>query len=210
LLYDVSVPINATLPVWPSDPPVRLTAHSVPSKNRDYTIRVTGIEMGSHTGTHIDAPSHFIEGRRTLSEIPLSQLVGPADVVELKGIRAIARRDLAKVDFRAERILFKTDNSSPWNDGRFYEDFVYLEPDAAELLVERGVVLAGIDYLSIDAFRSENHPSHFVLLGQNVVILEGLDLSRITPGRYHLTALPLHITGADGAPARVILEESNE
>jgi arylformamidase len=166
--------------------------------------------MGSHTGTHIDAPCHFIRDARTLGEIPLSQLVGPAEVVRLEGVRSITRRMLASHDLRAERVLFKTDNSGHWNDGRFYEDFVYLEPDAAELLVERGVTLAGIDYLSIDAFRSENHPSHFVLLGKNVVILEGLNLSRITPGAYHMTALPLHLTGADGAPARVILETDRQ
>jgi arylformamidase len=206
VLYDVTVPITPNLPVWPTDPPVKLTTQTFPSKDKSYSIRVTAMEMGSHTGTHIDAPSHFIEGKRTLDEIPLSQLIGSVDVVRMEGVRSITRQNLLKIDFRAERILFKTDNSRHWNDGRFYEDFVYLEPDAAELLVERGVRLAGIDYLSIDAFRSENHPSHFVLLGRNVVILEGLDLSRIEPGRYHLTALPLHIIGADGAPARVILE----
>ncbi|HEX4998391.1 MAG TPA: cyclase family protein [Terriglobia bacterium] len=206
MIYDVTVPITPSLPVWPTDPAVRLTSQSFPSSDGTYRIRVTNIEMGSHTGTHIDAPYHFIEGGRTLDATPLDQLVGPAQVVPIPGVRSITRRGLANVQFGAERILFKTDNSDHWKDGRFHENFVYLEPDAAELLVERGVRLVGIDYLSIDAFHSENHPSHFVLLGRNAVILEGLDLSQIAPGLYHMTALPLHIIGADGAPARVILE----
>jgi arylformamidase len=207
MLYDVTVPIAASMPVWPGDPPVRLNLHAHPSRDKSHTVRVTSLEMGSHTGTHIDAPWHFIEGGRTVGEIPLEQMVGDAQVVALEGIRSITRRALAGVDLAAERILFKTDNSAHWNDGRFFEDFVHLEPDAAELLVERGVRLVGIDYLSIDRYKSEKHPSHFVLLGRNVVVLEGLDLGPIAPGAYGLTALPLRLAGADGAPARVILKD---
>jgi arylformamidase len=208
MIYDVTVPICNTMPVWPSDPPVRLTPRSHLSRDGSHTVRVTAVEMGSHTGTHIDAPYHFIEDGRKLDETPMEQLVGPAVVYEIPRVRSIGRRDLASLDWNGvERVLFKTENSTHWNDGKFFEEFVYLEPEAAELLVEAGVRLAGIDYLSIDRYKSPQHPTHFVLLRKNVVIVEGLNLSRVPPGRYQLAALPLHLKDADGAPARVILME---
>jgi arylformamidase len=162
--------------------------------------------MGSHTGTHIDAPHHFVEGGRKLQEIPLDWLVGDATVFHIPEVRSITRRVLESLDWTGvRRVLFKTDNSQRWSDGRFYKDFVYLEPAAAEFLVELGLCLVGIDYLSIDRFGSETHPTHFVLLPRNIVVLEGLNLSRIAPGRYHMVALPLNLQQTDGAPTRVIL-----
>jgi len=162
--------------------------------------------MGSHTGTHIDAPCHFVESGRTLHEIPLEWLVGDAVVVHIPEVGSIDRRHLESIDWSGvQRVLFKTDNSKRWGDNRFHEDFVYLEPAAAEFLVERGLRLVGIDYLSIDRFGSRDHPTHFVLLPRDVVVLEGLNLSRVAPGRYHMVALPLNLQRADGAPTRVIL-----
>jgi len=162
--------------------------------------------MGSHTGTHLDAPYHFVEGGRRLHEIPLEQLTGRVAVFNLPGVRSIGRKDLEDLKWDGiERVLFKTENSKHWQDGKFYEDFVYLEPDAAEFLAGRGVRLVGIDYLSIDKFKSEKHPTHFALLTKNIVILEGLDLSKVSPGEYTLFALPLNLQDADGAPTRVIL-----
>jgi arylformamidase len=206
MIYDVSVPLRNGMPVWPSDPPLKLTQNGHLSRDKSHTIRVTHIDMGSHTGTHCDAPAHFVEGGKTLSEIPLEQFVGPATVVAVPGVRSIARSHLESHDWTGvERVLFKTDNSSHWNEDTFYEDFVYLEPQAGEFLVEKGIRLVGIDYLSIDKFRSVEHPTHFALLPHNVVLLEGLNLSRIVPGRYHMVALPLNLQNADGAPTRVIL-----
>ena len=206
MIYDVTVPISNTMPVWPSDPPVRLTAKSHQSRDKSHTVRLTAIEMGSHTGTHIDAPHHFVDGGRKLHEIPLEQLVGPATVYEIPGVKAIGRAQLESLEWsNVERVLFKTENSTHWNDGKFYEDFVYLEPEAAELLVERSIRLVGIDYLSIDKYKSAPHPTHFILLRKNVVIVEGLNLSQVRPGRYEMAALPLNLKDADGAPARVIL-----
>lgn len=206
MIYDVSVPIQNGMPVWPSDPPVKLTAKAHISRDKSHTVRVTAIEMGSHTGTHVDAPAHFVEGGKTLSEIPLDVFVGPATVFEIPGVRSIERRNLESLDWSGvERVLFKTDNSSHWNDGRFFEEFVYLEPEAGEFLVSRGLRLVGIDYLSIDRFRSEKHPTHFALLPHDVILLEGLNLSGILPGPYHMVALPLNLQHADGAPTRVIL-----
>lgn len=209
MIYDVSVPIVNTMPVWPSDPSVSLTPTEHPARDKSHTVRVTRIEMGSHTGTHLDAPWHMIDNGRRLNEIPLETLIGEAVVVEIPKVRSIGRAAVEKLDLKhIQRVLFKTDNSQHWNDDRFYEDFVYLEPEAAETLVRQGVKLVGIDYLSIDQFKSEKHPSHFVLLGQNVVIIEGLNLSRVNPGKYHMTALPLNLQGVDGAPTRVILQDA--
>jgi arylformamidase len=206
MIYDISVPIRNGMPVWPSDPPVKLTAEAHLSHDKSHTIRVTSIEMGSHTGTHVDAPAHFVKGGKTLSEIPLEVFVGPATVFEIPDVRSIRLDHLEKLNWAGvERVLFKTDNSSHWDDSAFFEGFVYLEPEAGNFLVKRGVRLVGIDYLSIDRFRSEEHPTHFSLLPHDVVLLEGLNLSKILPGRYHMVALPLNLQNADGAPTRVIL-----
>jgi arylformamidase len=206
MIYDVSVPIRNGMPVWPSDPPLKLTPEAHVSRDKSHTIHVTRIDMGSHTGTHCDAPAHFVEGGKTLSEIPLEQFVGAATVVELPGVRSIERKHLENLDWSGvERVLFKTENSSFWTDDRFHEDFVYLEPEAGEFLVSKGIRVVGIDYLSIDQFRSEKHPTHFALLPHDVVLLEGLNLSKISAGRYQMVALPLNLQHADGAPTRVIL-----
>ena len=206
MIYDVTISITNSMPVWPSDPPVQLKSTPHVSRDGSHTVQVTAIEMGSHTGTHIDAPYHFVEGGRKLHEIPLEQLTGTAHVVEIKGVPSIAKKHLEDLRWEGvERVLFKTDNSDHWNDGKFYEQFVYLEPEAAEYLVARNIRLVGIDYLSIDKYKSEKHPTHFVLLPHNIVILEGLNLSRVSPGRYHMVALPLNLHDADGAPTRVIL-----
>jgi arylformamidase len=206
MIYDVTVPISNTMPVWPGDPAVRLTSKSHAAKDGSHTVRLNTIEMGSHTGTHMDAPCHMIEGGKALSDFPLDTLVGPATVIELPAVREIGRASLETFDWNAvERVLLKTENSKHWRDGKFYEDFVYLEPGGAGFLAERGVRLVGIDYLSIDKFQSESHPSHFVLLKQNIVIIEGLDLSSVPAGQYTMFALPLNLQNTDGAPTRVIL-----
>jgi arylformamidase len=206
MIYDVSLPITNTMVVWPSDPPVVLTPKAHLSRDKSHTVRLTAIEMGSHTGTHIDAPYHFVDHGKKLHEIPMEQLVGTASVVEFRNVRSIGRRELETLDWLGvERVLFKTDNSRHWQDVRFHEEFVYLEPEGAEFLVEHGIRLVGIDYLSIDKYKSEAHPTHFVLLTRNIVILEGLNLAKVPAGRYRLAALPLNLHEADGAPARVIL-----
>ena len=208
MIYDVTVPITNNMPVWPGDPPVHLLPKSHVSRDKSHTVKLTAIEMGSHTGTHIDAPYHLVEGGKRLHEIPLEQLTGTAMVLEAAGVRSIGRGNLEHLKWEGiERVLFKTDNSEHWREGKFYEDFVYMEPDAAGFLVQQGVQLVGIDYLSIDKFKSENHPTHFALLTRDVVILEGLNLSEVSPGKYRLFALPLHLQDADGAPARVILTD---
>jgi arylformamidase len=206
MIYDVTVPITNQMFVWPGDPPVRLTSKSHQSRDKTHTVRLTIIEMGSHTGTHMDAPCHMIEGGKPLEEFPLETFIGKARVFEIPSVRALKRAELEPLDWNGvERVLFKTENSKHWQDEKFYEEFVYLEPEGAEFLVERGLKLVGIDYLSIDKFRSESHPTHFVLLQRNIAIIEGLNLSAVAPGDYTLMALPLNLRDAEGAPARVIL-----
>jgi len=206
MIYDVTVPITTSMPVWPGDPPIRLSAKSHVSRDGTHTVRVTGIEIGSHTGTHIDAPFHMLADGKRLEEFPLERLTGPTTVFEVSGCSSIGRAELQHFDWTGvERVLFKTENSRHWQDGAFYERFVYLEPEGAEFIAQQGVKLVGIDYLSIDKFKSDTHPSHFVLMSKNILILEGLDLSSVPAGVYTLIALPLNLRDADGAPARVIL-----
>ena len=206
MIYDVTVPITNSMPVWPGDPAVQLSAKSHLSRDKTHTVRLTAIEMGSHTGTHIDAPFHMIDDGKRLHEFPLDTLTGKATVFEISGVRSLGRAQLERLSWTGvERVLFKTENSKHWQDRQFYEDFVYLEPDGAEFLAQHGLRLVGIDYLSIDKFKSESHGSHFVLLKRNILILEGLNLSAVPAGEYTLVALPLNLRDADGAPTRVIL-----
>ena len=171
---------------------------------------VSHLSFGSHTGTHVDPPAHFVAGRATLDQLPLEVLIGKARVVEVGEISAI---DVATVDAAnlagVERVLFKTRNSRLWQQDahKFEKEFVYLETNAAERLVELGVKLVGIDYLSIEKFNFEQPTTHYALLGNDVVIVEGLNLSGIAAGDYELICLPMKIKNGDGGPARVVLRE---
>ena len=206
MIYDVTVPISNSMPVWPGDPPVTLSPKSHISRDKTHTVRLTAIEMGSHTGTHVDAPFHMLDNGKKLEEFSLEILTGKVTVFEIQNTRSLGRTELERLNWTGvERVLFKTENSKHWQDGKFYEEFVYLAPDGAEFLVQRGVRLVGIDYLSIDKFKSASHPSHFVLLKMGILILEGLNLNMVPAGEYTLIALPLNLQDADGAPARVIL-----
>jgi arylformamidase len=206
MIYDVSVSITSTMPVWPGGPPVHLEPKPHLSRDGSYTVNETEIHMGSHTGTHIDAPFHFVESGKRLHEIPLDLLIGKATVFDIPAVRSIGLEQLKPLPWTGiERVLFKTENSKHWQDKKFFEDFVYLEPSAAEFLVERGIKLVGIDYLSIEKYKAEKHLTHFALLTKNVVVIEGLNLSGIAAGEYNMVALPLNLHGADGAPTRVIL-----
>jgi arylformamidase len=143
---------------------------------------------------------------KKLHEFSLDVFVGKATVFEIPSTRSIGRGELERFNWNGvERVLFKTDNSGHWQDGKFYEEFVYLQPDGAEFLVERRVRLVGIDYLSIDKFKSESYPTHMILLTKNILVIEGLNLKNVPPGEYMLYALPLNLQDAEGAPGRVIL-----
>ena len=205
-VYDVTVPIRAGMPVYEGDPGVDIATWSALALGD--SANVSYLHFGAHTGTHVDAPAHFIEGACKIDTLPLDLLIGPArvfrvpdDVNEID-LAFIAGCDLNKV----ERVLFHTRNSSFWNEG-FRKDFTHLLPEAAEKLFELGVKLVGTDYLSIEKFHSGHHRTHLALLSQNVIIVEGLNFSDVPAGDYELICLPLRIAegAGDGAPARAVL-----
>jgi arylformamidase len=208
-IYDVSVPLTSATPTYPGDPGIEIKSWSALA-NGD-AANVSLITFGLHAGTHVDAPSHFIAGAAKVDSLPIDSLLGAAEVVEAPAeLDAIDRKFVeANCTSGSSRILFKTRNSSFWNNPErgFREDFVYIAPDAAEWLVQTGIKLVGIDYLSVERFKSEGFPTHLAFLSRGVVILEGLDLRAVTAGNYELICLPLKIADGtgDGAPARVVL-----
>ena len=207
--YDVTVPISNELPTWPGDPGVELSDWRCLA-NGD-AANVSMLNLGAHTGTHVDAPAHFIEGAAKIESLPLEVLIGEAQVVEVPpGVRAIDEQFvLAHHNPGTSRIIFKTNNSTFWSNANpeFHTDFTYLDLEAAVMLVERGIKLVGIDYLSIEKFNSPKHETHLALLSHGVVILEGLNLTEVPAGKYELICLPLRLKSnlGDGAPARVVL-----
>lgn len=205
LILDVSVPISERLPTWPGDPKVSLTRVSAIS--RGDAANVSRLDAGVHTGTHVDAPLHFVDGAPGIDSIPVETLVGPCLVVEADppGLE-LRPEDLP--DTHHVRVLFKTRNSRRWAAGEeaFDTEFVAVGPDLARRLVAEGKILVGVDYLSVEIFHAPfAHPVHHTLLEARVVVLEGLDLSLAEPGEYDLCCLPLKLVGSDGAPARTIL-----
>ena len=209
-IHDITLTLSADLPVWPGDPPISLTR--VMQIETGDEANVTKLEMTVHAGTHVDAPYHFLGGDNpTVEDLPLDVLVGSAYVLQLPDAVDLITADvLRRYAFppRIKRLLFKTRNSQLWERGEkeFQNDFVAVNPDGAQFLVEREVKLVGVDYLSIAPYQ-DGTPTHRVLLEAGIVVLEGLNLAQVAPGNYTLCALPLKIAEADGAPARVILIE---
>jgi arylformamidase len=190
-IIDVSVPVRPGMITYPCDPEVRL--ERVSSIADGDVVNLSRLDLGVHSGTHVDAPLHFLDGGPSVETLPLDVLVGPCVVVD--GL------DVAAVPEGAERVLFKTSNSRLWERDEFSEEFVALDGAGAGALVERGVRLVGIDYLSIG-----DAGAHNVFLGNGVVPLEGVDLRRVEPGRYRIYCLPLRLVGSDGVAARVLFE----
>ena len=201
---DVSVPLHSGMVHWPDNPPIEVVR--VMDMARGDPATVSRLSLGVHTGTHVDAPVHFLADGAGVDAVPLDQLLGEARVVEVTDGPSIGAAQLRPVDPRpGERLLFKTLNSARcWKADRFLPDFVHLSVEAAALLAERQVRTVGIDYLSI-AGMGEGVPTHVPLLEKGICIIEGLDLSSVQPGSYELICLPLRLAGADGAPARVLL-----
>ncbi len=210
-IYDISVNISEDTPTYPGDPAIEVEVAAALSAGD--VANVSRLHFSAHTGTHLDAPAHFIEGAPQVWTLPLDTLIGPARVVSVpEDVRAIDAAHLNTRDFGgATRVLFKTRNSAFWNvaRGRVREDFTYITPGAARALVEAGVKLVGIDYLSVEKFDTTDFATHITLLSHGVVIVEGLDLSGVAEGTYELICLPLKIAGGlgDGAPARAILRD---
>jgi arylformamidase len=204
--YDITITLSTEIPVWPGDPNMSLAR--VQKIEEGDTFNVTQITMSVHTGTHVDAPFHILENGKTVDQLPLEILTGRAYVLHLPHVSLVTADHLAHSDIppRTRRVLLKTRNSEFWsqNHGTFQTNFVALSADGAEYLVNRGVKLVGVDYLSIAPYHAAV-PTHEILLNAGVVIVEGLDLSKVSQGRYTLHCLPLKLAGSDGAPARAIL-----
>jgi arylformamidase len=206
-LYDITLTINPDMPVWPGDPAVIL--ERVKKIEEGSNANVSRLDLGVHTGTHVDAPRHFIMGAKGIDELALNVLVGPAQVVELaQNIAEINEKVILQAGILPEtrRILFKTRNSLYWaqQENIFQTDFVGINLEGARALVQMGIQLVGIDYLSVAPFK-RSRPTHEVLLSAGIVVAEGLDLSKIKAGMYQLYCLPMKLGGSDGAPARAIL-----
>jgi len=205
-IFDISAPLSDILPVWKGDPSVQID-RKVINESNDIIINSSRIAMGVHCGTHIDAPRHFIPDGNTIDKMALDILIGTALVCEITDPEKIDCPEIKEHDLTGvQRILFKTKNSGNWpKEKKFNEKFIYLAPDGASYLVEKGIKLIGIDYLSIDKYQATNYPVHHILLSNDIVIVEGLNLHSIKPGLYELICLPLSIPGNEGSPARAVL-----
>jgi arylformamidase len=205
-LYDITVPIENGMPVWPGDPAVRL--ERVAAIEQGANANVSSLACGVHVGTHVDAPRHFLDGAATVEAMPLDVLMGRAYVADLRRADVIdaAALERARIPARTVRLLLRTRNSEIWKrkERTFQTDFVGVDAAGAAWLVERKVKLVAVDNLSVAPY-GNSRPTHEILLRAGIVIVEGVDLSRVPPGRYTLTCLPIKLVGSDGAPARVIL-----
>ena len=204
--YDISLSISPDLPTWPGDPPIVL--ERVDKIEEGANNNVSRLDMSVHTGTHVDAPFHFLPDGKTVEQLKLNQLTGRVYVLNLPYADLITEAVLEKAQIppRTRRVLFKTRNSEYWarQERSFQTEFVALSPDGAHYLVQRGVKLVGVDYLSVAPYK-QSKLTHEILLKAGVVVVEGLDLSEVSQGRYTLFCLPLKLVGSDGAPARAIL-----
>ena len=204
-IYDVSLPVVNGGLVYPGNPEIEISPQQEISKGASSNVSL--LTFGSHTGTHVDAQKHIIEGGLAVDALPLDVLMGPALLIVVPDdVMAVGVKELRDHDLTGQqRVLIRTRNSGFIRQKEFVRDFTYLAPDGATYLADLGVRLVGVDYLSIEQFRSGHHMTHRTLLGRGVVIVEGLDLSMPPAGAYELRVLPLRLTGLDGAPARAVL-----
>ncbi len=202
---DVSVPLKTGMVNWPGDPTVNL--ERIMTIEAGDEANVTLMSMCAHTGTHMDAPLHYLDGGLPIDAIPPAATIGPARVIEIADTESIQLAEIESAELReGERVLFKTHNST--RDGRwdhFLRDAVYIAPDAARFLGEVGIRTVGIDYLSVGSLGADSAEIHRVLLSAGIWVIEGLDLEGVEPGNYEMLCLPLRIVGGDGAPARCLL-----
>jgi arylformamidase len=206
-LIDVSVPLDARLPTYPQNTP--FTLEPIKRIARGDSSNVSTLHMSAHAGTHVDAPRHFFDEGAGAEALPLEMLVGRARVIEVDSRTGITAEDLQRVDFSDDiRVLIKTHNSTLWGSPAFHENYIGVTDSGARHLVEQGIKLVGVDYLSVEQFKNVGKPAHHVLLGAGTIVIEGLDLRDVDPGIYEMLCLPLRIVGSDGAPARVVLRRS--
>lgn len=202
-IYDITVPLSSQLPVYPGDCGFELSPWNRIANGDE--ANVSRLSFCNHAGTHLDPPRHFDDAGATIDEIPLERLVGRALVLELEETKVIGAKELHRLPVRGvERLLLKTGNSRLWQESSFSPDYTALSVDGAQYLVEAGVKLVGIDYLSIEGMDGDG-TVHRTLLKNDVLVVEGLNLEGIDPGEYELICLPLKVKGGDGAPVRALL-----
>ena len=205
-VYDLTLPIHPAMLIYPGNPPVAVD--TVRSIAQGGSSNISLLHIGTHSGTHADAPCHFIPGAPGIDAVPLEVLLGIARLFQLGDVPCIDRRLLEGLDLTGvSRLLLGTRNSALLKESQPRTDYAYVSADAAGYLVERGIKLVGVDYLSVEEYQKEGRPTHHTLLRDGVVIVEGLDLSAVPPGDYELICLPLKLRDGDGAPARVLLRE---
>ena len=204
---DITITIKPGMVHWPGDPEIMIKRTS--SINQGDSANVSHLSMGSHTGTHMDAPLHFLPKGKGLDRIPLEAVIGPARVLEIKDPQTIKIEEIKKYNIQAgEKILFKTRNSSRlWKTNIFSKDYVYITHETAEYLAKKKIRTLGVDYLSVGGFKKDGRETHRALLSKNIWLIEGLNLSKVKAGRYELICLPLKILNSDGAPARALLRQ---
>lgn len=202
-IFDVSLPLNEKTVIYPGNVGLSIEAHHEMPEHATHLSKIT---MGSHTGTHVDAPSHAVKGALSLDKIPLETFVGTCRVLDCtESSVSVSVLDLKKAGVKkGERILVKTQNSFKGFDS-FRDDYIFLSGDGADYLAELGITLFGIDYFSVKQRGSKDQRPHTSLLSKNIPIIEGLDLSQVPAGDYTLVCLPLKFVGIEGAPARVVL-----
>ena len=206
-LIDVSVSLDARLPTYPHNTP--FTLEPIKRIANGDSSNVSTLHMSAHAGTHVDAPRHFFDEGPATEALSLDLLVGRARVIEVDSRAGIAAEDLDAIDFSDDiRVLIKTHNSRLWSSPAFHEDYVGVTESGAKHLVEHGIKVVGVDYLSVEQFKNVGKPAHHVLLGAGTIVIEGLNLRDVEPGVYEMFCLPLRVVGSDGAPARVVLRRS--
>jgi arylformamidase len=206
-LIDVSVPLDAQLPTYPHN--TAFTLEPIKRLANGDSSNVSTLHMSAHTGTHVDAPRHFFDTGSGTEALPLELLIGRARVIEISSRAGITAEDLAAVDLSDDiRLLIKTRNSRLWGSPEFHTDYVGVTESGAKHLVEHGIKVVGVDYLSVEQFKNPGAPAHHALLGAGTIVIEGLDLRQVEPGIYEMFCLPLRVVGSDGAPARVVLRKS--
>ena len=202
---DVTVPIRVGMVTWPGSATLQIERRR--AIERGDSANVSNICMEVHTGTHMDAPLHFLDSHKSIDQMPFDAAIGPARVIEIRDTESIKPEELKQYNIqRGERILFKTQNSQTcWRTDTFVENFVYITKEAARLLADAGVRLIGIDYLSVGGFKQDLVETHRTLLGAEIWLIEGLDLSGVSAGNYDLICLPLKLVQAEASPVRAVL-----
>jgi arylformamidase len=207
-LIDVSVPLDGSLPTYPGNTPFSL--EPIKRIADGGSSNLSTLHLSAHAGTHVDAPRHFFDAGISVDAIPLEILCGRTRVVEVTSRKAVEADDLAAAGDLSEdvRVLIKTHNSRLWGSGEFHADYIGVAESGAKYLVEHGIKVVGVDYLSVEPFKTPGAPAHHALLGGGTIVIEGLNLRDVEPGVYDMVCLPLRVVGADGAPARVVLRKS--